>query len=95
MSLDPATVRRIATLARIRLDEAGVALAQEELHAILGWVHQLHEVDVEGVEPLAGVVQASLRMRPDEVTDGDIVEEVLANAPGRAGAFFTVPKVVE
>jgi aspartyl-tRNA(Asn)/glutamyl-tRNA(Gln) amidotransferase subunit C len=95
MSLDPATVRRIAKLARIRLEEQEVAQLQAELNGILGWIEQLNEVDVEGVEPLTGVAQMTLRMREDVVTDGGIADRVLANAPERKGAFFTVPKVVE
>jgi aspartyl-tRNA(Asn)/glutamyl-tRNA(Gln) amidotransferase subunit C len=95
MSLDPATVRRIARLARIHVEEAEVAKLQGELNGILGWIEQLNEVNVDGVEPLTGAAQMSLRMRDDVVTDGGIAEQILANAPGRAGAFFTVPKVVE
>lgn len=95
MSLDPATVRRIARLARIHVEEAEVAKLQGELNGILGWIEQLNEVNVDGVEPLAGAAQMSLRLREDVVTDGGIADQVLANAPGRAGDFFTVPKVVE
>ncbi len=95
MSLDPATVRRIAALARIRVDEAEVATLQAELNGILGWIEQLNEIDVEGVEPLTGGAQMALRMREDAVTDGGYPERVLANAPERAGEFFAVPKVVE
>jgi aspartyl-tRNA(Asn)/glutamyl-tRNA(Gln) amidotransferase subunit C len=95
MSLDPATVRRIARLARIHVDDAQVARLQTELNGILGWIEQLSEVDVDGVEPLSGAAQMAMRMRDDVVTDGGIPEQVLANAPGRSGNFFTVPKVVE
>jgi aspartyl-tRNA(Asn)/glutamyl-tRNA(Gln) amidotransferase subunit C len=95
MSLDPATVRRIARLARIRVEEQDVARLQGELNGILGWIEQLSEVDVSGVEPLTGGAQMALRLRADEVTDGDLREAVLANAPDRVGEFFTVPKVVE
>jgi len=95
MSLDPATVRRIARLARIRVEEADVPRLQGEMNAILRWIEQLGEVDVAGVAPLTGGAQIALRMRADAVTDGDLVEAVLANAPDRVGAFFTVPKVVE
>jgi len=95
MSLDPATVRRIAKLARIRVEETDVPRLQGEMNAILGWIEQLGEVDVEGVAPLTGGAQIALRMREDAVTDGDRLEAVLANAPDRVGAFFTVPKVVE
>ena len=95
MSLDPATVRRIARLARIRLDEAEVPQLAHELNGILGWIEQLNEVDVAGVAPLAGGAQMALKMRADIVTDGDMREAVLANAPERAGDYFAVPKVVE
>ena len=95
MSLDPATVRRIAKLARIRVDEAQVGQLQTELSGILSWIEQLNEVDVEGVEPLTGGAQMAMRMRDDVVTDGGIAKKILANAPDRAGEFYAVPKVVE
>lgn len=95
MSLDPATVRRIARLARIHVEDADVALLQGELNGILGWIEQLQEVDVEGVAPLTGAAQMALRMREDAVTDGGYPERVLANAPDRVGQFYAVPKVVE
>jgi aspartyl-tRNA(Asn)/glutamyl-tRNA(Gln) amidotransferase subunit C len=95
MLLDSATVRRIAKLARIHVDEAEVTVLQAELNAILGYVEQLSEVDVAGVEPLSGGAQMAMRLREDVVTDGGIAEEILANAPDRSGQFFAVPKVVE
>jgi aspartyl-tRNA(Asn)/glutamyl-tRNA(Gln) amidotransferase subunit C len=95
MSLDPATIRRIAKLARIAVDDSEVARLQDDLNGILGWIEQLNEVDVNGIEPLTGAAQMALRMRADEVSDGDQQEAVLANAPERAGVFFTVPRVVE
>jgi aspartyl-tRNA(Asn)/glutamyl-tRNA(Gln) amidotransferase subunit C len=95
MSLDTATVRRIAKLARLRVEEAELLPLQAELNAILGYVEQLSEVDVEGVEPLSGGAQMAMRLRADVVTDGDIAEKILANAPDRVGEFFAVPKVVE
>ena len=95
MSLDPATVRRIALLARIRLEDAEVAPLQAELNGILGWIEQLNEVDVEGVAPITGAAHMALKMREDAVTDGGYVERVLANAPERIGEYFVVPKVVE
>ena len=95
MSLDAATVRRIAKLARIRLEEPEVETLRNELNAILGYVEQLAEVDVEGIVPLSGGAQMALRARADVVTDGDIAEAILANAPAREGQFFAVPKVVE
>jgi aspartyl-tRNA(Asn)/glutamyl-tRNA(Gln) amidotransferase subunit C len=94
-ALDPAAVRRIARLARIRLADEDVAQLQTELGAILGWIEQLNEVDVSGVEPLASVGSATLALRADVVTDGGQTEAVLANAPARSGPFYTVPKVVE
>jgi aspartyl-tRNA(Asn)/glutamyl-tRNA(Gln) amidotransferase subunit C len=95
MSLDPATVRRIASLARIRVEETEIAHLQAELNGILGWIEQLNEVNVEGVEPLTGAAQTALKMREDVVTDGGDPAAILANAPGLNGDFFTVPKVVE
>jgi len=95
MSLDPATVRRIARLARIRVEDEAVPRLQAELNGILGWIEQLSEVDVEGVVPLTGGAQIAMRMREDAVTDGYVREKVLANAPDREGDFFAVPKVVE
>jgi len=95
MSLDPATVRRIALLARIRLEDAEVGPLQAELNGILGWIEQLNEVDVEGVAPITGAAHMALKMREDVVTDGGDVEGVLANAPERIGDYFAVPKVVE
>jgi len=95
MSLDPATVRRIAKLARLHLDEQDVPRLQTELNGILGWIEQLNSVDVEGVEPLTGAAAMAMRMRDDVVTDGDLREAVLSNAPDREGVFYGVPKVVE
>ena len=83
MSLDPATVRRIATLARIHVDDAELAALQAELNSILGWIEQLNEVNVDGVEPLTGAAQMALKMREDVVTDGGYPEQ----GPGQcAGA---------
>jgi aspartyl-tRNA(Asn)/glutamyl-tRNA(Gln) amidotransferase subunit C len=95
MSLDTATVRRIARLARIRVEEEALPRLQTELNGILGWIEQLAEVNVEGVAPLTGGAQIALRMREDAVTDGGYREKIMANAPDREGAFFAVPKVVE
>ena len=95
MSLDPATVRRIARLARIHLEDDEVTRLQHELSGIVAWMEQLNEVDVTDVAPLTGAAQMALKMRDDVVNDGNILEQVLANAPERAGDFFTVPKVVE
>ena len=95
MAVDQATVRRIAALARIHVEDAEVATLQTELNTILGWIEQLNEVNVDGIEPLAGAAQMALKMREDVVTDGGYVEKVLENAPERAGNFYAVPKVVE
>jgi aspartyl-tRNA(Asn)/glutamyl-tRNA(Gln) amidotransferase subunit C len=95
MSLDLATVRRVALLARIRLEEEEALRLQGELNGILGWIEQLQSVDTEGVEPLAGAASMTLRLREDAVTDGGIREKILANAPDREGDYFGVPKVVE
>jgi aspartyl-tRNA(Asn)/glutamyl-tRNA(Gln) amidotransferase subunit C len=95
MSLDPATVRRIASLARIRVEDHEVARLQTELNTILGWIEQLNEVNVDGIAPLTGAAQMALKTREDVVSDGGYPERVLANAPDRAGQFFAVPKVVE
>jgi aspartyl-tRNA(Asn)/glutamyl-tRNA(Gln) amidotransferase subunit C len=95
MALDPATVRRIATLARIRMDDAEVATLVGELNGILGWIEQLNEVDISGVDPLTGSTHMALNMREDVVTDGGYPDAILYNAPDRSGDFFAVPKVVE
>ena len=95
MSLDPATVRRIARLARIRVEESQIGQLQNELSGILAWIEQLNEVDITGVEPLTGAAQMALKLRADVVDDGGDPEIVLSNAPDRAGDFYAVPKVVE
>jgi aspartyl-tRNA(Asn)/glutamyl-tRNA(Gln) amidotransferase subunit C len=95
MALDPATVRRIATLARIRMDNAEVETMVGELNGILGWIEQLNEVDITGIDPLAGAANMAMKLREDVVTDGGYPERVLCNAPDRNGEFFAVPKVVE
>jgi aspartyl-tRNA(Asn)/glutamyl-tRNA(Gln) amidotransferase subunit C len=95
MSLDTAAVKRIAALARIRLEPAEVDRMQTELNDILGWIEQLQAVDTTGVEPMAGAGAVALRLRADAVTDGGIAAQVLANAPDREGEYFGVPKVVE
>ena len=95
MSVDAATVKRIGRLARIRIEEDEVAKYQEELNAILGFVEQLDEVDVSGVEPMTSVMPMTLRQREDRVTDGGYAEKIVANAPLTEDNFFMVPKVVE
>jgi aspartyl-tRNA(Asn)/glutamyl-tRNA(Gln) amidotransferase subunit C len=95
MSVDADTVRRIAHLARIAVAENEVAHLQGELNAILAWVEQLQAVDVAGVEPMTSVTPMTMKMRKDEVTDGDKPEDIVKNAPQSADNFFLVPKVVE
>ncbi|MDQ0504069.1 Asp-tRNA(Asn)/Glu-tRNA(Gln) amidotransferase subunit GatC [Xanthobacter agilis] len=95
MSVDQATVRRVAHLARIAVRDEELGHLQNELNAMLDFVEQLADLDVSGVEPLTGVVPMQLPMREDVVTDGNCPDKVLANAPDTEGGFFTVPKVVE
>lgn len=95
MSVDQATVRRVAHLARIAVREDELDHLKEELNAILAFVEQLADLDVSGVEPMTGVVPLELPLRADVVTDGHYPEKVLANAPDAEDGFFTVPKVVE
>lgn len=99
MSLDKATVARIATLARIRVAESDLDRMVGELQNILAWVEQLDEVTTDGVEPMTSAVEVTLPQRDDTVTDGGYVEKILANAhepvESGAGGFFSVPKVVE
>jgi aspartyl-tRNA(Asn)/glutamyl-tRNA(Gln) amidotransferase subunit C len=95
MAIDAATVRRVARLARIREPNERLEPLAQELSSILGWIEQLNEIDVEGVEPMTSAVHARLPMREDEVTDGGDAEAILANAPAKADGFFVVPKVVE
>jgi aspartyl-tRNA(Asn)/glutamyl-tRNA(Gln) amidotransferase subunit C len=95
MSVDQATVRRIAHLARIAVTDEEVPLLQGELNAILDFVAQLDEVDVTGVEPMTSVTPMAMKKRQDEVTDGGYAEVIVANAPMTEDHFFLVPKVVE
>ncbi|MCF4099881.1 Asp-tRNA(Asn)/Glu-tRNA(Gln) amidotransferase subunit GatC [Maritalea mediterranea] len=95
MSVDADTVRRIGRLARIKIEDNDVEKLQEELNVILGFVDQLSEVDVDGVEPMTSVAPMALRRREDKVTDGGYPEQIVANAPLSEDDFFMVPKVVE
>jgi aspartyl-tRNA(Asn)/glutamyl-tRNA(Gln) amidotransferase subunit C len=95
MSVDAATVRRIARLARIAVADDEVEHLQGELNAMLAFVEQLSEVDVEGVEPMTSVTPMAMKMRADAVTDGGNAEAVLANAPQSEDDFYLVPKVIE
>lgn len=95
MSVDADTVRRIGKLARIRVAEEDVERLQGELNTILGFVEQLDEVDVSGVEPMTSVTPMALRRRDDKVTAGGHADEIVKNAPLSEDNFFMVPKVVE
>jgi aspartyl-tRNA(Asn)/glutamyl-tRNA(Gln) amidotransferase subunit C len=95
MTIDVATVRKVARLARIAEPEEKLEGLAKELSGILDWIEQLNEVDTDGVEPMASAVHMPAPMRDDVVTEGGDLEVVLSNAPKRAGNFFVVPKVVE
>jgi aspartyl-tRNA(Asn)/glutamyl-tRNA(Gln) amidotransferase subunit C len=95
MPVDATIVRRIAHLARIAVAEEEVAGLQDELNAILAFVEQLSEVDIEGIEPMTSVTPMELKQREDKVTDGGIADDILRNAPAAENHFFLVPKVVE
>ena len=95
MSVDTKQVRHIAKLARIAMSDGEVEALVPELNAIIGWVEQLSAVDTEGVEPLTAVIDQKLRLREDKVTDGNVRDAVLANAPEAEHGFFAVPKVIE
>ncbi|MBZ0148055.1 MAG: Asp-tRNA(Asn)/Glu-tRNA(Gln) amidotransferase subunit GatC [Pseudorhodoplanes sp.] len=95
MSIDAATVRRIAHLARIAVEDGEVEHLRGEINAILAFVEQLQEVDVAGVEPMTSVTPMVMKKRADEVTDGGIADDIVANAPATQDHYFLVPKVVE
>ena len=95
MSVDAATVRRIAHLTRIAVSEAEVPPLQAELNAILAFVEQLSEVNIDGVEPMTSVTPMEMKKRQDIVNDGEIADDIISNAPATEGHFFLVPKVVE
>ncbi len=95
MSIDTETARRVAKLARIKVEDEDLPALAQDFNRILGFVEQLNEVDVEGVEPMTSVTPMRLKRRVDEVTDGDQQDKVLANAPDAREGFFAVPKVVE
>ena len=95
MSVSHEQVRHIAKLARIAMSDEELERLAPELNAILGWVEQLAEVDTDGVEPLTAVIDQKMRLRDDVVTEGNIRDEVLANAPDAEHGFFAVPKVIE
>lgn len=95
MSVDSATVRRIARLARIAVTDEEAARLEGELSGILTWVEQLGEVDTEGVEPMTSVIPMTMKTRDDKVTDGGCADDIVRNAPAAEDHFFAVPKVVE
>ncbi|SOB87209.1 aspartyl/glutamyl-tRNA(Asn/Gln) amidotransferase subunit C [Sphingomonas guangdongensis] len=95
MSVDTATVKKVASLARIAISDADAERLAPELNNILGWIEQLGEVDTSAVQPMTAVIPNHLRLRDDVVTDGGVRDSVLANAPAREHGFFGVPKVIE
>ncbi|BBC99356.1 MULTISPECIES: Asp-tRNA(Asn)/Glu-tRNA(Gln) amidotransferase subunit GatC [Sphingobium] len=95
MSIDLQTVKKIASLSRISVTDAEAEAMVPEFNNILGWVEQLGEVDVTGVEPMTAVIPNHQRLRVDAVTDGNVRDKVLANAPQAEHGFFAVPKVIE
>lgn len=95
MSIDESTAARVAKLARIKVEPSALPALAQEFNTILGFIEQLSEVDVEGVEPMTSVTPQKLKRRVDEITDGDQQAKVLANAPDAREGFFAVPKVVE
>ncbi|MEI4196396.1 Asp-tRNA(Asn)/Glu-tRNA(Gln) amidotransferase subunit GatC [Roseovarius sp. E0-M6] len=95
MSIDTETAARVAKLARIRVEDEALPALAEEFNTILGFIEQLNEVDVSGVEPMTSVTPMRLKRREDEVTDGHQQDKVLSNAPDAREGFFAVPKVVE
>ncbi|KTR08445.1 glutamyl-tRNA amidotransferase [Aureimonas ureilytica] len=95
MSVDTATVRRVARLARIAVSDEDVATMEGELNAILGFVEQLREVDVTGIAPMTSVIPMQMKKRQDAVTDGRKSDDIVANAPATEDHYFLVPKVVE
>lgn len=95
MSVDNETVLKVARLSRLTIAPDRVEPMKNELNAILGFVEQLNEVDVEGVEPMTSAVEQPIKQRQDQVTDGNRAEDIVANAPASEDNFFMVPKVVE
>ncbi len=95
MSIDTETARRVAKLARIKVEDADLPALAGEFNAILGFIEQLNEVDVDGVEPMTSVTPMRLKPRDDVVTAGGMPEKILSNAPDAREGFFAVPKVVE
>ena len=95
MSIDTETARRVAKLARIKVEDQDLPALAQDFNRIIGFVEELNEVDIDGVEPMTSVTPMRLKRRVDEVTDGNMTDKVLANAPDAREGFFAVPKVVE
>jgi aspartyl-tRNA(Asn)/glutamyl-tRNA(Gln) amidotransferase subunit C len=95
MAIDTQTVKRIAFLSRLKIEDDKISATEDEFNKILQWVDQLSEVNTDAVEPLISVNENNLTLRADEVTEGNQAEEVLANAPMKEYGYFAVPKVVE
>jgi len=95
MSIDESTAAKVAKLARIKVEDADLPALAAEFNTILGFIEQLGEVDVDGVEPMVSVTPMRLKRRLDEVTDGNMPDKVMSNAPNAREGFFAVPKVVE
>lgn len=95
MTISAEDVKKVTFLSRLKIEEDKVAATEEEFNKILNWIDELNEVDTDGVEPLASVNENFITLRKDEVTDGNIQEEILQNAPLKEYGYFAVPKVVE
>ncbi len=95
MAIDNETVKRIAFLSRLKVDDDKIDATKEEFNKILSWIEELNEINTDNVEPLISVNDTTLRLREDEITDGNYQEAVLANAPDKEYDYFAVPKVVE
>lgn len=95
MSIDKATVAKVAKLARIKITAEEESKYADEISGIMDWIEQLSEVNTDGIEPMTSVVEVKLHERPDEITDGGYQDKILANAPETQEGFFVVPKVVE
>ena len=95
MAIDTETVKRVAFLSRLKIDDAKIEATEKEFNKILSWIEELNEVNTDNVEPLISVNDTTLRLRDDEITDGNYQEAVLKNAPDKESDYFAVPKVVE
>ena len=95
MSLDKETIKNIANLAKIKVPDENLDHLTKELSSIMDWVEQLNSVNTDGVEPLASVIDVTLPLREDKITDGDCRNKILANGPEVEDGYFAVPKVIE